>query len=169
MRYGDSDEWVSIYKNTDSEFDWKKVVATIPVEAHGSDKFQLKFVANNTSTGFGIMYEALVDDLEILSANDPGPTSVDDNDLSNSMAIYPNPFDEMTTIGIYLDSPTNLNISIYDMLGNPVFNATDNNASGYWMYNWDGKDSFGNELSAGVYVLNINTGTQQITSKLIMK
>jgi hypothetical protein len=169
MRYGDSEEWISIYKNTDGEFDWKKVVTPIPAEAHASEKFQLKFVANNTSTGFGIMFEALVDDFEILSANDPGPLSVEDDELLNSLSIHPNPFDDMTTIGIYLDRPTDLNISIYDMLGNPVFNAIDNNASGYWMYNWDGKDSFGNELSAGVYVININTGSQQITSKLIKK
>jgi len=169
MKYGDSEEWTSIYKISDGGFDWNKVVVPIPNEAHGTDKFQLKFIANNTSIGFGIFFEALVDDLEILSANDPGPSSVGDNDYASSLSIYPNPFNEITTIGIYLNKPTNLNINIYDMLGNPVFNITEQNVNGYWMYNWNGKDSFGTELSTGVYVLKIDIGTQQITRKIIKK
>ncbi len=169
MKYNESDEWVSIYKNSDGEFDWKKVVIPVPSEAHGSERFQLKFVANNTATAMGILFESLVDDFEILSANEVQSTSVDDNTFAENLSVYPNPSDKITTIGIYLDRPTDISINIYDLLGNNVYSVAQSSTGGYWMYNWDGKDNYGNELSEGIYLMKINEGSRQITKKIIRK
>ena len=165
-RSDENDEWSSIYKSTDGEDDWLKVVVPIPEEVHGTDHFEVKFVANNTNRNNGVFFEALVDDFKILSASEV-QTSVNDRFPGVNLKVYPNPFAESTSISCYFDNPQDVTIKIHDLLGNPVFTEKITNLTGYWMYDWDGTNNLGNELSSGVYILNMTVGNKNTSMKII--
>jgi len=66
---------------------------------------------------------------------------------------YPNPFNPTTEISFTMDNASEVNLTIYNMLGqqvkvlaNTLLNAGTHN------YTWDGRDELGNVASTGVYL-----------------
>lgn len=166
-RLEENGEWVSLDKNADGKDDWIKFVIPIPEEAHGAEYFQLKFLVNNTAQNYGAFFEALVDDMTIKTANEVS-TSVDDEN-SYMLSITPNPFSESANISCYLESPQRVSINIHDLLGNMVISKSIENASGYFSYEWNGNDEYGNNLSTGMYILKITIGNKTTTKKIIKR
>jgi len=81
---------------------------------------------------------------------------------------YPNPFDQMTTIEFGLKQDANVTISVYDLLGQSVFESTRKTLSaGTYEYNFDGSN-----LNDGVYIYKIyataGNGQRYVTSHKMM-
>ncbi len=64
---------------------------------------------------------------------------------------YPNPFNATTSISFTLDSRQNVNLEIFNILGQKVRTAVDDILSaGVHRYEWDGTDDGGTAVSSGV-------------------
>ena len=69
------------------------------------------------------------------------------------MQNYPNPFNPSTSIGFTLPESGNVKVSVYDMAGRLVSTLVDANMDeGVHVVDWDGTDSSGAMVSAGVYI-----------------
>ena len=82
---------------------------------------------------------------------------------------YPNPFNPLTKIQYQLPYQTDVNLSIYDILGNEVIVLVHQNQSpGTYNIIWDAVDRNGREVSGGVYFYRIKTREFTKTKKLIL-
>ena len=69
---------------------------------------------------------------------------------------FPNPFNPITTIRYELPEGGKVTLTIYDIKGrkvNELINA--NKTAGYGSVEWDATDSYGNVMSAGVYIFQL--------------
>jgi len=83
---------------------------------------------------------------------------------------YPNPFNPATTLRYNLNRAAEVTLTIYNSLGQPVKNLVrGEQSSGDYSINWNGTDSNGNPVSAGIYVarLSTNGSVQSIKMALI--
>ena len=81
---------------------------------------------------------------------------------------YPNPFNPLTKIQYQLPYQTDVNLSIYDILGNEVIVLVHQNQSpGTYNIIWDAVDRNGREVSGGVYFYRIKKKEFTKTKKLI--
>jgi len=89
--------------------------------------------------------------------------------LAFESSSYPNPFNPTTTISYTLPSDGRVTIKVFDMLGREVKTLVNDykNAGGYSTI-WDSKDSFGNEVSSGIYFYNIKFMDNSITKKMVL-
>jgi len=76
---------------------------------------------------------------------------------SKLMEVSPNPFSYGTYIGYELMENGRLNISVYSISGMKVRTLADNTGSvgDKGSFYWDGRDEYGNSLSAGTYILRM--------------
>jgi len=82
---------------------------------------------------------------------------------------YPNPFNPLTKNQYQLPYQTDVNLSIYDILGNEVIVLVHQNQSpGTYNIIWDAVDRNGREVSGGVYFYRIKTREFTKTKKLIL-
>ena len=82
---------------------------------------------------------------------------------------YPNPFNPSTTLKYYLIEKTHIFLTIYDLLGkeiNQLVNSIQN--PGNRSIAWDGTDSFGRSVSAGVYLYQVRTEEYSATKKIVL-
>jgi len=82
----------------------------------------------------------------------------EDKNISDSTvtSVYPNPFNSMTTIKLYLSSVSNISAEIYNILGQKVIEIVNvSNVSGEKSYFWNGNNSFGNSVNSGFYILRV--------------
>jgi len=71
-------------------------------------------------------------------------------------ANYPNPFNAHTTIKFDLPLPGNVQIRIYNILGQEVRALINRDfEAGYHSAVWDGADAFGRQVASGVYIYRI--------------
>ena len=83
--------------------------------------------------------------------------------------VYPNPFNPRTTISCELSSPTDLTITIYDLIGRRVFEHNEVvKVIGQHTLTWRGVDLDGNKLSSGIYVLQISSSDGRESVKLLL-
>jgi len=99
--------------------------------------------------------------------------SVDDSDvLPEVFALhqnYPNPFNPVTTLHYHLPEQATVNIIIYDMLGRMITQLVSaKQEPGYRSVQWDATDSFGNPVSAGIYLYQIQAGEFVQTRKMVL-
>ncbi|HOV92453.1 MAG TPA: T9SS type A sorting domain-containing protein [Candidatus Kapabacteria bacterium] len=107
--------------------------------------------------------------------NGNGGTSVDYEIGDNILKIYtnPNPFQINTTITIEMTEPliNQCAIQVYDIMGNCVksFDLSQSTHSGNRIVlNWNGIDDYGNQLSAGTYLLVVRSPFGAKTVKMIL-
>jgi len=82
---------------------------------------------------------------------------------------YPNPFNPSTTLKYYLIEKIHISLTIYDLLGkeiNQLVNSIQN--PGNKSIAWDGTDSFGRSVSAGVYLYQVRTEEYSATKKIVL-
>jgi hypothetical protein len=93
-------------------------------------------------------------------------------DLPGNFALgqnYPNPFNPDTEIRFELPTRAHVNISIYNLLGQRVRVLIDEERSaGYHTVTWDGRNSFGEGVSSGVYLYKMDTGNSVETKKMML-
>ena len=82
---------------------------------------------------------------------------------------YPNPFNPKTTIEYGIPSESNVRLVIFDILGREVLTLLDEfQKPGYKSILWDGKDSFGNSVSAGMYFYVLEVGRKKEIMKMVL-
>ena len=71
-------------------------------------------------------------------------------------ANYPNPFNRATQVPYRLADPGRVRLTIYNVLGQPVYNLIDEfQAAGPYQVQWNGRDRQGAQVAAGVYVAHL--------------
>lgn len=98
-------------------------------------------------------------------ANPEEPSS----DMIKDIKVYPNPLRTWSRISIETNSKGNVQVSIYNLKGQLVkSNLHEMKSAGTHSMIWDGKDSSGNELASGVYIIKARSGSETKTHKVIM-
>lgn len=82
---------------------------------------------------------------------------------------YPNPFNLTTNISFYLPNQSQVDLTIYNLLGekvktlaNGVFEPGSHSVS------WDGKNESGSVVASGIYFYRLNTGENVITKRMTL-
>jgi flagellar hook assembly protein FlgD len=87
--------------------------------------------------------------------------------------VYPNPFNQETTLSFTLHHPAQLHLTILNNQGQRVRNLLTGNVvqEGTFLITWDGKDGNGNKLPNGVYwyLLQDETGSTQNGKMILMR
>ncbi len=90
------------------------------------------------------------------------------DDKQSAVSIYPNPFNNLTTISYELTDADKVDVRIFDLNGRVVKNIfSGTQGAGYYNLIWDGKDESGNKCAAGVYTIRVATRQSVGTSKVI--
>ena len=82
---------------------------------------------------------------------------------------YPNPFNPITTLCYFLPEQTHVTLTVYDLMGreiNRLVNTTQD--AGYKTIPWDGTDSYGRPVSAGLYLYQIRTSNHTSVGKMAL-
>ena len=81
---------------------------------------------------------------------------------------YPNPFNPVTTLRYDLPENSLVNITIYDMLGRQVKTLMDQTQdAGYKSVIWNATNEYGNPVSVGIYLYQIQAG-EYISTKMVL-
>lgn len=75
------------------------------------------------------------------------------------MQNFPNPFNPVTTIRYQLPDPSDVQLEIYNMLGQRVrVLVNEVKEAGYHMVEWDGRNNSGQTVPSGIYIYRIQAG-----------
>lgn len=82
---------------------------------------------------------------------------------------YPNPFSSSTLIPYKINTKSEAQIIIYDLLGREVKKLTNvsKNPGQYYLH-WDGKNKFGKKASSGIYICRLQAGNETQVKKMIL-
>ena len=84
-------------------------------------------------------------------------------------ANYPNPFNPYTTISYDLPEQAQVTLGIYDLLGKKIKTLVNQSQdAGNKIAMWDGTDELGRQVSAGVYLYQIQAGDFSQTRKMVL-
>ncbi len=82
---------------------------------------------------------------------------------------YPNPFNPTTTISYDLPKRSQVTLGIYDLLGKQIKTLVNQSQDvGNKIAVWDGTDNLGRQVSAGVYLYQIQAGEFIQTRKMLL-
>ena len=85
-------------------------------------------------------------------------------------ANFPNPFNPSTSIEYALPEAAEVELAIYDVLGQKVQTlvAHQFQGAGYYRLTWDGSDANGHAVSSGIYFYRLATQNFTQTRKMIL-
>ena len=82
---------------------------------------------------------------------------------------HPNPFNPVTTIRYDLPEDGLVNITIYDMMGRQISTlVSGQQTAGYNIVQWNATNTFGEAVSAGLYLYTIHAGDFTQTKKMVL-
>ncbi len=98
------------------------------------------------------------------STSHSGPVKHPDPYRNPNLALNPNPANPATLISFYLHSSQNIDLSIYNILGQNIITlARGSQPSGQYNYIWDASS-----MPSGMYIVSLVTPTSITTQKLII-
>ena len=102
-----------------------------------------------------------------------GPKTIIVPEQTNIYQNYPNPFNPTTTvmydIGLMDGLSQNVSINIFNLLGQHITALVENKDQiGQFKVQWDGYDKFGQQMSSGVYFIQLTTKTGIVKNKKMM-
>jgi hypothetical protein len=101
-----------------------------------------------------------------LDSRTPAAELPTDFDLSQNV---PNPFNPSTIVEYALPRDAQVNISVYNVLGQHVKTLVDDmQRAGRQTVTWDGTDNSGSSVASGVYFYKIRAGDFSDTKKMVM-
>jgi len=123
--------------------------------------------ANDTSEFKDILDDALNLLIgELLAIEDETDVLPSEFSLSQN---YPNPFNPVTQIQYMLPQGSNVNLSIYNILGQEVITLVNRfEDPGFKQVTWNGKNSSGQMMGGGVYIYRIQAGEYTSTMKMLL-
>lgn len=95
--------------------------------------------------------------------NIPSLVGIEENDMLNTISVYPNPTSGLFNISASNANFTHLTISVLDIQGKEVYNTSDKNNSNN--YN---KEINLNGLAKGIYYIKLNTGNAVKVQKVVL-
>ena len=108
----------------------------------------------------------------IESTNDISTDVFDELELPSGYALaqnYPNPFNPTTTIQYTLPAQTNVQVVIYNVLGQVVNTLVDQRMSaGTHQVTWNGRDAAGNVVASGMYFYALETEAINMTRRMVL-
>jgi hypothetical protein len=82
---------------------------------------------------------------------------------------YPNPFNPVTKIDFSLKTSSQINLSIYNILGQKVRTLVNRKmVVGAHFANWNGRDDSGSKMASGVYIYRLEGDSFSIQKKMIL-
>jgi len=82
---------------------------------------------------------------------------------------YPNPFNPITTLRYDLPENSLVTITIYDMLGRQVKTLINQaQDAGFKSVVWNATNDYGKQVSAGIYLYQIQAGEYISTKKMVL-
>jgi flagellar hook assembly protein FlgD len=82
---------------------------------------------------------------------------------------YPNPFNPATTISFALPQGSDVELTVYNVLGRRVRTLTEQYySSGLYRIEWDGRDSRGQVVASGVYLYRLTAGEYVQQRKMLL-
>ena len=130
------------------------------------DSFQMTYGPGNSQYG-----TLLIDDLRIVQQT---VLYSDDNRLVYPQEFklfpnYPNPFNPQTRINYQLPKNDHVKLIITDIRGREIIELKDlRESAGVHSIIWNGKDRFGQPVSAGVYFALLKVGNKTSTQKMLL-
>ncbi|MFL3014847.1 MAG: T9SS type A sorting domain-containing protein [Candidatus Neomarinimicrobiota bacterium] len=102
-----------------------------------------------------------------------GPKTIIVPEQTNIHQNYPNPFNPTTTIsydiGLLDGLRQNVSIKVFNLLGQNIATLVKNKDQiGQFQIQWDGYDQFGQQMSSGVYFIQLTTKTGIVKNKKMM-
>ena len=85
---------------------------------------------------------------------------------------FPNPFNPATTIQYALPTATDVNLTVYNVVGQVVRTlVAEHQSAGRYMVEWDATDDSGHSLSAGMYFYRLQAGGEfaEVKKMLLLK
>jgi serine protease len=80
---------------------------------------------------------------------------------------YPNPFNLSTTISFSLSTPSEVDLTIYNIMGQKIKTIAQGwYEAGSHTVTWDGKNETGSVVASGIYFYKLNAGNIVITKKM---
>ena len=77
--------------------------------------------------------------------------------LTGPLAAYPNPFNPRVNLAFALAEPQHVVLAVYSLAGQRVARlASGNLPAGEQLFTWDGRDSRGNDLPTGQYIVRLS-------------
>jgi hypothetical protein len=97
------------------------------------------------------------------------PVSVEDMPMGQIPTDnYPNPFNHATTIRYELPASCDVNLTVYNPMGQHIRTMVDENQpAGVHLIHWDGRDDAGIEVSHGVYFYRLRAGAHVEVNKIL--
>jgi hypothetical protein len=98
-------------------------------------------------------------------------TSIDDKGiLPNKFSLeqnFPNPFNPTTAIEFSLESSSDIQLTIYNVIGQEIRTlASGMKQAGAHTISWDGRNESGKMVSTGIYMYKLSVGNQSMTKKM---
>lgn len=113
-----------------------------------------------TPTGEVIEFSTVTD------IGDPVVNTVSSYQLDQN---YPNPFNPATTISYQLAMESDVELTIYNMLGQEIRNLVQTNQpAGTYQVQWNGKDDAGREVASGLYLYQLKTPEYVESRKMLL-
>ncbi len=82
---------------------------------------------------------------------------------------YPNPFNPSTAIQFDLPEAVEVELTIYSLSGQRIATLMNENLeAGSYEVKWNGKDTFGNEVSSGIYLYQLKAGEKLFIKKMML-
>ncbi len=167
--------WINADTLKSSTDGWEKSQFILDNYVSRTHDFRLRITAKNIMEDMNqqqmpLLCEALVDDLELLSANKEIISSVDNENMVINvpeLISYPNPFSNSTTIRFNSKNSGRIKLKIYNLSGFPVKTLIDGYyEAGESSLRWNGCDDSGTRLPAGIYFIRLQAGKEIYTEKL---
>ncbi|MFH0931856.1 MAG: S8/S53 family peptidase [Candidatus Zixiibacteriota bacterium] len=100
----------------------------------------------------------------------PSPKAIASGSLPEKFNLfqnYPNPFNLATNISFYISAKSEVNLTIYNILGERVKTLVNGTfEAGSHTVTWDGKNEAGSVVASGIYFYKLNAGNNVITKKM---
>ncbi len=106
----------------------------------------------------------------LATTNDPAVSvEKDKKEIPTSFALqqnYPNPFNPSTIIQYSIKEPSNVKLTIYNILGQKVYTLVNKQQNaGTYSVQWNAKNEYGTKVSTGIYFYRLEAGNQFVKIK----
>ena len=132
-------------------------------------RIDLNHIQSKDNVPVNISYNFVGENNENLSS---GYETLDIKPVPKEFALhnnYPNPFNPVTTINYDLPKDAKVLLIVYDLMGREVARLNDSFMSaGYHSVQWNARNQYGAQVSAGVYFYHIQAGEFIKTQKMIL-
>ena len=170
-----------LLKNSANDIAGAELIPSLIVSTNSAQQASYNFIHNPDGNANSIYYWLKSIELNnnyeiygpvsvtLVNESDNHPNIISGNRL---YANYPNPFNPVTNISFSVESPSLVNIKIYNIKGQVVRNLYEENIAKTNCKHslvWNGKDDAGQRVSSGIYFVKMKVGESHFTQKVIMQ